>query len=245
EGRTEEALASVEQAVSEAEAAGDPDALGDAYFVKGELYGTLGKEGARGLMQRSLEAYQRSGNLEEQAVLLSDLGAACHWEGSWDEALSYFERCRDAALKIGSTATAALARTNASDILIDRGEWAEAEAFLLQTLPFWKASQFRFFEAACLSLLGRVFLRLGRLDEAMSRLEEAKANFVAVGAETELPPIAARIAECRLAMGNPAEAFELVSNMLSNATDSNGVGPIVPLLERIKGHALLMQGDLW
>ena len=149
EGRTAEAVESAERAEKEAETADDPEALGDAYFVMGDAYGALSKEGARALFQRSLEAYQRAGNLESQAALLSDLGVVCQWEGSWDEALSYYEQGRDAALKIGSTVTAALARINVAEILIDRGEWAEAEGFLMGTLPFWKASQFRFFLAGC------------------------------------------------------------------------------------------------
>ena len=245
EGRTAEAVESAERAVKEAETADDPEALGDAYFVMGDAYGALGKEGARALFQRSLEAYQRAGNLESQAALLSDLGVVCQWEGSWDEALSYYEQGRDAALKIGSTVTAALARINVAEILIDRGEWAEAEGFLMGTLPFWKASQFRFFLAGCSMFLGHALLRLGRLDEALGRLEEARANFVQVGAQNQLPSVDARIAECRLAKGDPAAALELVSDMLSRASDSNGVGRLVPLLHRIQGHALLVQNDLW
>ena len=63
EGRTNEALDWAERTLVEAEAADDAEALGDAYFVMGWAYGELGKEGALPLMQRSLEAYQRSGNL--------------------------------------------------------------------------------------------------------------------------------------------------------------------------------------
>jgi len=244
-GRAAEAIDWAERTVTEAEAADDAEALADAYFVMGLAYGELGKEGALQFMQRSLEAYQRAGNQVRQAALLSDLGVACQWEGRWDEALTYYERCRIATLKIGSTVDAALARLNMAEILTDRGEWAEAEAMLLQTLPIWKASQFRFFLAACLSLLGRVSLRLGRLDEALSRLEEAKANFLHVGAEEEVPPIDARIVECRAAMGNLDAALESASGMLSRASSSSGVAKVVPLLERIRGHVLLQQGDLW
>ncbi len=245
EGRTAEALEWAERAVADAETADDPEALGDAYVVMGWAYGELSKEGAQQFMQRSLEAYQRAGNMVREAALLSDLGVVCQWEGRWDEALSYYERGRGAALKIGNTVSAQLAHVNVAEILTDRGEWAESEALLLETLPFWKASQFRYFLAACLSQLGRVSLRLGRLDEALSRLEEARANFLQVGAENELPPTDARIAECRLAMGNPDAALELVRSMLGRASESNGIARVVPLLERIQGHALLQQGDLW
>ena len=33
--------------------------------------------------------------------------------------------------------------------------------------------------------------------------------------------------------------------ILGRASESNGVARVVPLLERIQGHALLQQGDLW
>ena len=55
----------------------------------------------------------------------------------------------------------------------------------------------------------------------------------------------ARIAECHLAMGNPDAALELVRGLLGRASESNGVARVVPLLERVQGHALLRQEDLW
>ena len=245
EGRTADALEWAERTVEEAQSADDPEALADAYFVMGWAYGQLGKEGAFGLMQRSLEIYQRSGNLVRQAGVLSSLGVVCQWEGRWDDALSYYERGRDTAVKLGSTVPAAVARINVAEILTDRGEWAEAEALLLETLPVWKAAQYRYYLAACLSLLGRVSLRLDRFDEALARLDEARANFLHVGAEEEVPAIDARIAECRVAMGRLDEGLQLVGEMLARADASNGVTRVVSLLLRIQGHALLQQDDLW
>ena len=49
------------------------------------------------------------------------------------------------AQKIGSAATAALARMNAAEVLADRGEWAEAESLLQETLRVWKATQFHLY----------------------------------------------------------------------------------------------------
>jgi ATP/maltotriose-dependent transcriptional regulator MalT len=94
-------------------------------------------------------------------------------------------------------------------------------------------------------LLGRVSLRSGRIDEALARLEEAKANFLHVGAEEEVPAIEACIAECRIEAGNPDAALESVRGMLERAESSNGVSRILPLLQRVQGHALLKQDDLW
>ena len=148
-------------------------------------------------------------------------------------------------MKLGNTVNAALSRMNAAEVLTDRGEWTEAEALLLETLRVWRALQYQSYLGECLLWLGRISLRLGRHDEALKRLEEARAIYMQVGAESEVAPIDARIAECRLAMGNQDAALELVRGMLGSASESNGVAQVVPLLERIQGHALLRQGDLW
>lgn len=245
EGRSTEALEWAEIAVKEAEAANDQDSLAEAYFVIGWAYGELGKEGAQQMMERSLRAFEAAGNLARQAGVLLSLGVVCQWEGRWDEALSLYERGRDANQKVGSAVGAALSRINMAEILTDRGEWTEAEALLLETLPLWKASQYRYYLAACLSVLGRVSLCLGRMDEAMTRLEEAKANFLHVGAEEEVPAVDARIAETKAASGRLDEALAQINGMMSRTEESNAVSKVASLLHRTQGHALIKQGDLW
>jgi tetratricopeptide (TPR) repeat protein len=196
-------------------------------------------------MERSLAAFEKVGNLARQAGVLLTLGVVLQWEGRWDEALSCYERGRQMSVKVGSAFSAAAARLNIAEILTDRGEWAEAEAVLLETLPLWKAAQHRFFLAATLSLLGRISLRLGRVDEALKRLQESRENFQQVSAEGEVPSIDARIAECHVTMDRLEEAVAEVNGMLDQADDSNSIGKLVPLLQRVHAHALIKQGDLW
>jgi len=245
EGRTSEALECAERTVAEAEAADDADSLAEAYFVIAWAYGEIGREGAEEMMQRSLECFQRSQNLGRQAGVVLSLGVICQWEGRWDEAIAYYERGREANTKVGNAVGAALAKINIAEILTDRGEWAEAEVLLLETLPFWKAAQYHYYLAACLSILGRVSLRLGRREEALKRLDESKAQFVEVGAEQEVPAVDARIAECKIEAGEPNTAIEIVTPLMANAESSTGVARMLPLLQRIQGHALIQQGDLW
>jgi len=243
-GRTNDALKWAERAVAESEAANDPKALGDACLTIGLAYGELGNDGAVPAMQRALEAFARAGYLVGQAAALMNSGVVCQSEGRWDEALSYYEQAGEANLKIGNTAGLPLARMNIAEILIDLGEWAEAEALLLETLPFWKASRYRYFLALCLSYLGRALVRTGRLDEALIRLEESKATFLAVGSDHEVPAVDAWIAECRLAMGNADAALDLVRGMLARVSTSNSVAKLVPQLERVLGLALLRKGEM-
>ncbi|HET9671150.1 MAG TPA: tetratricopeptide repeat protein, partial [Casimicrobiaceae bacterium] len=245
QGHNAEAIEWAERSVRESEAAGDKNWLGEAYYVMSMAHAQLGKEGARALMERSLEAFQQTENLARQAGVVLNLGAVCHWEGQWDEALAFYERGREANLKVGNRVGAGIARLNTSEILVDRGEWSEAETLLLETLPLWKASQYRYFLAACLSVLGRASLRLGRKEEALARLEEAKASFQHVGAEEEIPSVDARIAECWLELDRLDDVIALTSAMIERASESQATARMIPLVQRLHAHALLKQGDLW
>jgi class 3 adenylate cyclase/tetratricopeptide (TPR) repeat protein len=243
EGRTKDALRWAERALVEAKSANDAEAIGEAYAVMGWAFGILGRDGAQDLFKLALEAYERSGNLARQAGVLTDLGVVSQWEGRWDEALAYYERGRDESQKIGNTIQAALARINIAEILIDRGEYAQAEALLMETLPLWKAAQHRYFLAVCLFLLGRSSMRAGRLEEALRRLEEAKANFETLGAEEDVPSVLAAIAEWRLCNGDVDDALDLATTTLGRAGMSNGVARVAPTLKRIRAHALRNRGD--
>lgn len=245
EGKTEEALEWGQRAAEEAAAIDHAGALAEAYFVLGWAQGELGKEGAEDYLQRSLECLKRTGNFFRQAGVLMSLGVVLQWEGRWDEALRHYEDGRVASQKAGDVVGTALARINIAEVLTDRGEWKEAEAMLLEVLPFWKASEYHYYLAACLSLLGRVYLRQGKHDDAVARLEEAKAHFLHVGAEQEVPPVDARIAECWQEMGQPERALDAITGLLSRLDSSTGVARVQSLIQRLHAHSLIQQGDLW
>ena len=243
EGRTKDALRWAQRAVADAKAADDPEALGEAYYVMGWAYGALGEKGAQEWLQRSLEAYQRSGNLVRQAGLLSNLGVVCQWEGRWDEAMAYYERGRDDSLRLGNTMAAAVSRINIAEVLIDRGEVDEAEAQLKQTLPLWKASRYRFFLGACYAQMGRASLRAGRFEQALQRLAEARASFEHVGAEAEVQEADALVAECRVASGDVEAGLEQATALLAR-TGNNGGAKLASQLHRVRAHALRQRGDV-
>jgi class 3 adenylate cyclase/tetratricopeptide (TPR) repeat protein len=244
-GRTKEALRWAEQTVGEAERADEAEALADAYFVMGWAHGELGKDGGLELMQRALAAFEASGNRSREADVRLSIGAMCHWAGRWDEALTYLEQARADSTRLGDAVGAALARMNVAEILAERGEWTEAERALVDVLPQWKASQFRYYLAGCLFFLGRVRMRCGKLDEAMGLLNEAKASFGEVGADEEVPPIEARIAECDVLKGDTDTALEITQGLIDRAEGSTGVTRVLPLIFRVRAHALMLQGDLW
>ena len=109
-------------------------------------------------------------------------------------------------------------------------------------MPTWKAAKYRYYLGFSLSLLARLSLRTGRLDQALEHLEQAKANYVAVGAEREVPALDARIAECRLCKGDVDGALEVVTGMLGRR-DANIRAYPLALLHRVHALALWRKGD--
>ena len=178
-----------------------------------------------------------------QASILSNLGAACYWDGRWDDAMSYYERGRDELVKVGNRLNAAVASLNIAEILSDRGELAEAESTLLKTLPVWKASEYHYFLGYCIWMLGRVSLRGNKVDEALSRFAEARALLTDVGAEHEVLDIDARVAECHLLKNEPDAALARADEILAKPDSSGAIARLTPLLNRVRGYAMLMQAD--
>ena len=243
QGNTAEAIRWAEKTVKEAEVANDAEALGTAYFVHGWAHGILGKPGSEELLLRAIEAFKRSGNRVRQAATLSNLGVMCQWEGRWDDAMAYYQRGGEESMKVGNRIDAAVAKLNIAEILADRGEIPEAEAALQQTLPLWRSSDYRYFLGACLWLLGRVSLRASRIDDALQRFNEARTHMAHVGAAHELVGVDAYIAECRVLKGEADAALAQADEVLSRTDAAEGVAKMTPLLQRVRAHALILQGD--
>jgi len=243
QGRSVDALEWATRAAREAEELDEQETLGTAYFVMGWAHGVLGKGDGEKLMLKSLDAYRASGNRVFQASILSNLGAACYWEGRWDDAMDYYRRGREESLRIGNLMQAAAANLNIAEVLTDRGELADAEGLLQQTMPFWKSSEYRYFLGACLWLLGRASLRGNRIDEALTRFAEARDVLLEVGAEHEVVDIDARVAECRLLKGEAAQALGAADALLAQSEPAEAVARLTPLLQRVRGYALMLDGD--
>ena len=185
-GRPRDAVRCAERAVNAALPIEDHDALADAYLVIGWARGAQGLEGAERYWKLALESAERAGRHSLRPALLINLGLACQWKGHWDEAIDYYEQGRDESVRIGSNVNAMLARLNIAEILIERSEWTKANDLLRETLPFFKAARYRFFLAACLVLMGRVYLGMGRIGDAFAQLQESKRTFVEIGAADEI-----------------------------------------------------------
>jgi len=243
EGRTTDALSWCERAVAEAEAAGDQEALAQAYNVLEWVDIMMGHSDGRHL-RKALAIYESMGDLAGQAKILTNLGAGAYFSGQWDEAIECWERGREAYLKVGQPVDAASSDSNMGEVLSDQGRLDEAEPLLREALRVWRASGDRYSYAGTLSQLGRVLSRSGRHEEALQLFAEARDGLGSVGAQADVLETDAKIAECYLFMGRHDEALELATSTLEKVNAPDSVSVAGPLLERVIGYARLQSGDV-
>ncbi len=242
EGRPNEAVAWAEQAIAEGERAVAPEAVARAYnaldwarLQRGEATGDA--------WTRALEIYRDLGDLAGQALVLSNLGMGAFYAGSWDEALGYADQSRELLLRIGNYALASVAAANMAELRNEQGAYEEAEALLRDALRVARSAGLRWGVGPSLSVLALLLARTGRFDEALLMFDDARTEWVHVGASAELALNEARRAECRVLMGDGRRALGIVDEVLALGRGTDEVGPILPQLERVRGYALAQTGD--
>ena len=243
EGRSRAAIAWAERGIELAQAIGAQKALGLAYNVLDWAKHTIGEPTGGVYWRRSLAIAEEIGNLERQAEVTNSIGYAAFYEGRWDEALAFYERSRELFATIGDPVSAEVGAGNIAEILAERGRLEEADGILRDSLRVWRASEYRYFLAGCLSDLGRVAARTGRFDEAIAMLDEARTLLSDVGAEGELIDVLVRTAECRVLMGDGASALEILDDAGARigGTDASLA---TPSLDRVRGYALAECGRM-
>ena len=78
----------------------------------------------------------------------------------------------------------------------------------------------------------------------MKLFEEARAEYVDVGAGPLVLETDARIAECSVFKGDAATVLSLTGSALQRAESLGGMGPQVAMLHRLAGYAHIQRGEL-
>jgi tetratricopeptide (TPR) repeat protein len=165
-------------------------------------------------------------------------------QGRWTEAADFFRRAEEAWEKEGDRFTASMATANRGEILSDQGRLDEAEPLFRGPLRVARASYSTFLIGGFASIYGRLAARAGRFEEAHELFAEARRASDEVGARDELVFTDARLAECFVLEGLPERARDLAVGTLGVARSQPGVSQLVPMLERVRGAALVQLGEL-
>jgi tetratricopeptide (TPR) repeat protein len=216
--------------------------MADAYRFLDWAYVDLGRPELATNSNLALVAYEELDDLEGQGAVLTNMGSFAFWAGRWGEAQELWTRARDITLKIGNPVDAADDTNNICEILVDQGRLDEAEAGFREALRVFQAAGHRARTAYVKIQLGRTAARMGRFDEASQLLDQAREQGRDVGADAFVLEAEARIAECELLRGRHEEALEAARAASEHARTMGGVASQAPLLERVKGYALLRLG---
>ena len=243
QGRSREAITWCRTALDEAAVAGDLAAEAHASFILDWAYVESGRPDLATHSARALEIYEQLGDLNAKASVLNNLGGFAYYEGRWDDAVDHYAQAREAWLRSGNATDAATGLTNIGEVLGDQGRLVEARDQVLEALHVYRATGYRWGMAWATSLLGRIAARAGDFDEAHRHLEEAAAAFRAASLDSDLAQSEAWIAEAFALAGDADAALARADAVVRHASDGDGLGVLAPLLARVRGLALMQQGN--
>lgn len=201
------ALRLAEQAMAEAEASGQREALARSYQVLDAAYMMLGQSAKAVYGERALAIYEELGNLPGTAIVTNNLGAQAYWEGEWEDAVKFYSRARDAFVRAGNEAEAATCGANIGEVLVSQGRLHEAEEVLVPSVRVLRA--YGLVDAAIFAEIQLARLRLHRGDDgAMETMVALHAEAARTGQVQSAIEAAILIAGALVAAGRPREALD-------------------------------------
>ena len=230
------------RAEQEAIAARAKEALAHAYQIHDLALLARGQTASATFGPRALAIYEELGDLWQQAATLNNMGQTAYQRSDWNASRDLTERARALWLTTGDRWAASFATFNIGEMLSDQGRYSEAEPLLREALRVWKASGAETDVADAERELGKLLARQGCFLEARSLLESARATHARHGQHGEVLATRSRLAEALVLEHRGDEAGPLADELLRQSATAEGGSAFAPLLQRVRGWALLQSG---
>ena len=233
------ALRLATEAMAEAEASGEQEALARSYQVLDAAYNMLGQPAKAVYSERALAIYEELGDLPGTAIVTNNLGGQAYFEGRWEDALGFYSRAQDAFVRAGNEAEAATCGANIGEVLVSQGRYDEAESVLVGAVRVLRAHGL--VDAAIFAEIQLARLGLLRGEEgAMETLKSLRAEATQTGQVQSAIEAAILIGWGLVRAKRPQEALDLVDEI------EHGTGGEAELygsaLARTKAQALAALG---
>lgn len=200
------ALRLAAQAMAEAEASGEREALARSYQVLDAAHVMLGQSAKAVYGERALAIYEELGDLPGTAIVTNNLGGRAYWEGEWERAVKFYARARDAFVRAGNEAEAAACGANIGEVLVSQGRLEAAEEVLVPSVRVLRAHGL--VDAAIFADIQLARLQLLRGDVgAMDRLSALRAEAIRTGQVQSAIEAAILLAHGLVIAGMPEEAL--------------------------------------
>ncbi len=240
QGAPRDSLRWCEEAIDEATAAGDRDALAHALRVRDWAWTDLGRADLATDSGQALTIYEELGDLTGQAMAANSLGVSAFYTGEWERAIEWYERGRDLLAQTGNAVDAAFGTSNVAEILANQGRLDEAEPLFLDALRIWQAAGYRGGVGFATMHLGRIAARRGEPERADVLLTRARSEFEAIEAASDLLETDVVAVEAALLARQPERALQLSADALEREAAAGGAALHGAALRRVRGEAYLL-----
>ena len=163
-------------------------------------------EPAREELDRANELVRSSGNVQLRGSVREFTGTYYLKMGEYDKAIETLQEARILAVEAGTNRGVALEDYFIGWALIEKGEYEQALAPLVDSLERMRKAKDQMFIGRLLLRLGQAQRRSGRLDEAEGTLREAMSKLRALGMRIEMAETHDELAELAETRGDEAAA---------------------------------------
>jgi|GEM_PF-4836237 len=182
QGRTEQALAEIRQAIALKESLGHQVTLAGAYLELAHICGVRNESSdCIRYSQRGLELARETGSLPDEAYGLFLLGRGYELSGEWDHALTTWQEAREILQIAPHPETLCLVDGHTASLLLCRGAIAEARAHCARAIALdWQVAGLMPI-VFCLGTQARLALLAGNIAEAADLAGKALHRVVGKG----------------------------------------------------------------
>jgi tetratricopeptide (TPR) repeat protein len=144
-------------------------------------------------LTRSRVLFAKAGYARGDVIATNNLGRLAHDMGDMAEAERLLSEALVGARAVEDAELEALAQLNLAQVRVMRGRFAEAEAMVMCAHGHFVASENRWRQIECLTVLADIAEGEGKLEEATTRLERGREIARQIDARVELADIEARL----------------------------------------------------
>jgi len=235
------ALAAARHAAAEATRVGELRELADAYSVMDWAHVVLGEPDKATHQARIVEIHQSLGAPHRAAGALGNQGAVYYWLGRWSDAADCYERSYDAYVQTGDVINAAIQQSNLAELLINRGQFADARDTILEAVRTHRAVGF--IDGALFDeiQLGRLLLGEGDHGGAAGVLVRVVDEATGLALHGTVLHASVHLAECMVADGRVDDALAALKGAETAAGSEAALFAASVALAR--SRALARRGD--
>jgi class 3 adenylate cyclase/tetratricopeptide (TPR) repeat protein len=228
------------QAVEEAEASGEMDALARAYTKIDEAYQILGLRDEAVHEERALEIFEELGDLSGILLLAINLGVQAYADGRWDDAITMYSKAQEVSRRSGNIVAEGAAAANLGEVLVSRGQLDEAETVLQEARRVLRGQKVFGFALFAETQLARLTMERGENQMGADALKQVIDEANRIGQPFFAVDAAVHLADALTRSGDPERALEVI-DVAKDLAGEDAALYEVPL-QRLRAGALITMG---